>query len=165
VIFVTVGTHARGFDRLLGALGPLAEMDELVVQHGNGPPPVDAAVAVRFMRARDVVSYAERARAVVTHAGVGSFLVAWRAGHVPVVVPRLRSLGEHVDDHQGELVRALEGHGQVIAVWDVANLAAAVRAAPQRRASRAGGPADLHASVRRALDGGQATARRRWMRV
>ena len=44
---------------------------------------------------------------VVTHAGVGSILCADREGHVPLVVPRRHDLGEHVDDHQLELARAL----------------------------------------------------------
>ena len=52
---------------------------------------------------------------VVTHAGVGSVLCARQAGHVPVVVPRLHRLDEHVDDHQVELVAALGADGHVIA--------------------------------------------------
>ncbi len=42
---------------------------------------------------------------VVTHAGVRSILLATNAGHVPIVVPRLKDLGEHVDDHQMDLIR------------------------------------------------------------
>jgi UDP-N-acetylglucosamine transferase subunit ALG13 len=161
VIFVTVGTHAQRFDRLLGALAPLAAMDELVVQHGPGAPPPGATVAVRFLSAHDVVEHVERARAVVTHAGVGSILVAWRAGHVPVVVPRQRRLGEHVDDHQAELARALERHGHVIAVWDVADLATAVDGAPARQAPRPALPEAMMANVRLALDGRPVIAQRR----
>jgi UDP-N-acetylglucosamine transferase subunit ALG13 len=153
VIYVSVGTHHQPFHRLLGALGPLAEIDELYVQHGFGPAPAEARVAVPFLAAGEVIAAMERARAVVTHAGVGSFLVARRAGHVPVLVPRLRRWGEHVDDHQAQLVRALERRGEAIAVWDVADLAAAVRAVPPRRRRRQPAPGALHAAVRRAVDG------------
>jgi beta-1,4-N-acetylglucosaminyltransferase len=158
VIFVTVGTHAQGFDRLLGALGPLAALDELVVQHGPGPVPSEAAVTARFLPARDVARYVEQARAVVSHAGVGTLIIAWRAGHVPVVVPRLHALGEHVDDHQVELVQALEARGEVIGIWDVADLAAAVRSVPPRRPPRAASRKEIQESVRRALDGMPPTA-------
>jgi beta-1,4-N-acetylglucosaminyltransferase len=152
VIYITVGTHHQRFDRLLGALGPLADLDRLVVQHGPGPPPPEADVAVPFVSAREAVAYVERARVVVTHAGVGSFLVARRAGHIPVVVPRLHRYGEHVDDHQAELARALERAGELIAVWDVVRLAEAVRAVPPPR-RRAPAPPALQVAVRRALDG------------
>lgn len=161
MIFVTVGTHAQGFDRLLSALGPLAALDRLVVQHGCGPAPSEAAVAAPYFPAREVVRYVNEAGAVVSHAGVGTFLLAWRAGHVPVVVPRLRAFGEHVDDHQVELVRALEAQGRVIAVWDVAELAAAVCSVPPREPRRAGGRTEIEKSVRRALDGKPRAANRR----
>ena len=56
----------------------------------------------------EMLQHFRAADAVMTHAGVGSILCARRAGHVPVVVPRQRRDGEHVDDHQVELTRALE---------------------------------------------------------
>jgi UDP-N-acetylglucosamine transferase subunit ALG13 len=153
VIFVTVGTHHQRFERLLGALGPLAELDELVVQHGSAPPPLEADRAVPFLSYSEVVAYMRRARAVVTHAGVGSVLVARRAGQAPVVVPRLRALGEHVDDHQIQFVRALEREGLVTVVWDVAELRAAVLAARPAPRPAATPPPALPAAVRHAIDG------------
>jgi beta-1,4-N-acetylglucosaminyltransferase len=45
---------------------------------------------------------------VVTHAGVASMVDAVGAGHRPIVVPRRHHLGEHVDDHQLQIVSALE---------------------------------------------------------
>jgi UDP-N-acetylglucosamine transferase subunit ALG13 len=50
----------------------------------------------------------------VTHAGVGSILSARRAGHVPLVVPRRRALGEHVDDHQVRFAAWMADRGQVV---------------------------------------------------
>jgi len=70
---------------------------------------------------------------VITHAGVGSILAARRAGHVPVVVPRLKRFDEHVDDHQAELTRALAASGKVIPVWDVTKLPETIAFAPPRR--------------------------------
>jgi UDP-N-acetylglucosamine transferase subunit ALG13 len=87
----------------------------------------------------------------VTHAGVGTILCARRAGHTPVVVPRLRRYGEHVDDHQAELTRALESQGAVIAVWEMENLAAAVRSVPPRRPAEEARTGPVHSAVRRAL--------------
>jgi UDP-N-acetylglucosamine transferase subunit ALG13 len=153
VIFVTVGTHHQPFHRLLGALASLATLDELVVQHGNAPAPPEADVAVPYLSPSEIAGYVDRARAVVMHAGVGSFVVAWRVGHVPVMVPRLRRHGEHVDDHQSQLVRALEREHKIVAVWDVDQLADAVLAASPRRPREVARPGPLHLAVRQAIDG------------
>jgi beta-1,4-N-acetylglucosaminyltransferase len=153
VIFVTVGTHPQPFARLLAGLGPLAALDELVVQHGSAPAPAEAAVATAYLSASEVAGYIERARAVVMHAGVGSFAVASRLGHVPVVVPRLRRYGEHVDDHQAQLARALEREGKAVAVFDVAELTSALQSAASLPPPQPSDASVFHAAVRRALDG------------
>jgi UDP-N-acetylglucosamine transferase subunit ALG13 len=88
---------------------------------------------------------------VITHAGVGSIICASREGHVPLVVPRRHDLGEHVDDHQAELTRALAERGSVVAVWDVDELAETVAGAPPRRPPSAMTEPALCPSVRDAL--------------
>jgi UDP-N-acetylglucosamine transferase subunit ALG13 len=87
----------------------------------------------------------------VTHAGVGSILLARREGHTPLVVPRLKRLGEHVDDHQVELTEALAADEKVIALWDMAQIAAAVADAPERGPARPPSAGSLHRAVRAAL--------------
>jgi UDP-N-acetylglucosamine transferase subunit ALG13 len=150
VIFVTVGTHHQPFERLLDALGSLD--DELAVQYGPGQPPA-AAHAEPFMPFDEMLVRFREADTVITHAGVGSIICARREGHVPLVVPRRHELGEHVDDHQVELTRALAERGSVVAVWDVDALAETVATAPPRQpASETVEPA-LCPSVRSALLG------------
>lgn len=46
---------------------------------------------------------------VVAHAGIGSALGALNAGRCPVLVPRRAERGEHVDDHQVQIARELDG--------------------------------------------------------
>lgn len=148
MIFVTVGTHHQPFKRLLDALNQLG--DELVVQYGPGEPPA-AQHAEPFMPFDEMLERFREADTVITHAGVGSIICASREGHVPLVVPRRHDLGEHVDDHQVELTRALAQRGSVVAVWDVDTLAETVTSAPSRRpVSEAVEPA-LCPSVRNAL--------------
>ena len=150
MIFVTVGTHQQPFDRLLDGVAPLAELDDLVVQHGNGRAPAAAGVAIPFLGWSEMVAYMERANVVVSHGGVGSILLARRAGHIPVVVPRRHAHGEHVDDHQLEVVRCLEHRGEIVAVHDVERLADAVRALPSA-APGVAAEEDLVSAVRLAL--------------
>jgi len=132
VIFATVGSHPSfRFDRFLTALEGVAT-EELVVQHGPGNPPRNATRAVPWMSFAEIVEQMERAGHVISHAGVGTILCATRAGHVPIVVPRLSSFDETVDDHQLELGRKLADDERVILVEDTRGLAAALAAAPAR---------------------------------
>jgi UDP-N-acetylglucosamine transferase subunit ALG13 len=65
-----------------------------------------------------MVTTIRQARAVVTHAGVGSVLVALANGKRPIVLPRLKKFGEAVDDHQLELGRRFAAAGLVTLVED-----------------------------------------------
>jgi UDP-N-acetylglucosamine transferase subunit ALG13 len=141
VIFVTVGTHQQPFERLLEGLSGLGA-ERCVVQHGHGSPPSGTARAVAFMPFDEVQRDLETCEVVITHAGVGSILAARRLGHLPVVVPRMKRFGEHVDDHQAELTRALASTGQVLPAWDIAKLPEIVASVPPRR-SHAASPGRL----------------------
>jgi UDP-N-acetylglucosamine transferase subunit ALG13 len=152
LIFVTVGTHHDPFERLLGALGEL-DGSELVVQYGPGAPPPGVARAEAYLPFEQMVEYFREAEKVITHAGVGSILCARREGHTPLVVPRRHDLGEHVDEHQAELTRALAARGSVVAVWDLAELPTLLAEVPPRRAVTAAVEPPLCPSVRAALAG------------
>jgi UDP-N-acetylglucosamine transferase subunit ALG13 len=164
VIFATVGSHpAYGFDRFLRALESVP--GELVVQHGPGEPPPNAARAVAWMSFPEIVEQMERAEHVVSHAGAGTILCAARAGHVPIVFPRLERYGETVDDHQLELARRLAADGTVAIAESESQLLAALGSTPPRGAEAALlAGADLVAAVRGELAaarrGPQARSRR-----
>jgi beta-1,4-N-acetylglucosaminyltransferase len=106
MIFVTVGTNEARFDRLLRAVAELSIDEELVVQHGHSSPicPLHAEL-VDFLSFEHMVTTIRRARVVVTHAGVGSVMVALANERRPIVVPRRKSFAEAVDDHQLQLGR------------------------------------------------------------
>jgi len=151
VIFATVGSHPTfAFERLLRGL-EAAALDDLVVQYGPGAPPAGASRAVAWMSLPEVLETMDRADHVISHAGVGTVLCATRAGHVPVVVPRLRRHGETVDDHQLDLGRALAETGRLVLVEDVGELGAALGQAPARGASTALDGTELISAVRAEL--------------
>jgi UDP-N-acetylglucosamine transferase subunit ALG13 len=52
---------------------------------------------------------------VVAQGGVGSTLDALAVGHLPVLVPRRKRHGEHVDDHQAEMSYSFADLGLAIA--------------------------------------------------
>jgi UDP-N-acetylglucosamine transferase subunit ALG13 len=154
MIFATVGTHHQPFARFLAALRELD--DEVIVQYGRNERPEWAARAEAFMPFKDILECMRTADAVVTHAGVGSILSASTLGQVPIVVPRLARLGEHVDDHQVELSRALGRGGRVVVVWEGDDLSAAIASVRSLASPERLRVTPLHAAVREALVTGSA---------
>jgi UDP-N-acetylglucosamine transferase subunit ALG13 len=158
VIFATVGSTQIPFERFVRALEALPG-EQLLVQHGPVEPPAGAAQSEAFMQFPEVIESMERADVVVCHAGAGSILCALRAGHTPVVVPRLKRYEETVDDHQVEFSRALAAEGKVLAVEDLETLAAVVKSAPARRSPQdRKGLLPIQAAVREALHASPAAA-------
>ncbi|HEY1369614.1 MAG TPA: glycosyltransferase [Gaiellaceae bacterium] len=132
MIFVTVGTNEARFDRLLRAVADLRLDEELVVQHGHSSPiEVARGEVVDFLPFERMVELVRESRAVITHAGVGSVMVALSGGKRPIVVPRLKAHAEAVDDHQLQLGRRFAAAGLVTLVEDPASLADVVTRAQE----------------------------------
>lgn len=153
MIFATVGTHHDGFPRMLRALELLPSDVELVVQHGHGDAPANATVAAPFLPFSEMSANFAAADVVLTHAGVGSILLAIQHGHAPIIFPRLKRHGEHVDDHQLELAEQMSARRLVRVVREAHELPDAVRDAPRRGANVRLPQTGLHAAVRAALRG------------
>lgn len=132
MIFVTVGTHNQGFERLVKKADEIARdlKEEVVIQRGNTAYEPRYARFFDFASREEIAEWVEKARVVVTHGGAGSIVFALSRGKPVIVVPRLKKYHEHVNDHQVELARALEEEGRVKAVHDVEELKAALEAAP-----------------------------------
>jgi UDP-N-acetylglucosamine transferase subunit ALG13 len=148
MIFVTVGTNEAPFDRLLEGVDALNLDEELVVQHGPSPIRPRRADCHEFLAFDQIVEYVRAARVVISHAGVGSVLVALANDKHPVVVPRLRQFGEAVDDHQLSFARRLHREGVLTCAerreaFELAVLAGRPPAPPRRRSGKL--VDDLHA--------------------
>jgi UDP-N-acetylglucosamine transferase subunit ALG13 len=126
MILVSVGTNEARFDRLLGWVAQLDGREELVVQHGPSRVRSPHARHVDYLPFDELVALVRASRVFVTHAGVGSIIVALTAGRRPIVASRLKQLGEAVDDHQVSLANRLEAEGLVTVVHSANELADAV---------------------------------------
>jgi UDP-N-acetylglucosamine transferase subunit ALG13 len=114
-VFVTVGTDHHPFDRLVGWIdawleGEAREAVRCFVQRGTSSRPARAESS-DFLEYEALRTAMCEADAVVCHGGPGTILLAAEAGKLPVVVPRLRALGEHVDDHQLIFARRMAQEG------------------------------------------------------
>jgi UDP-N-acetylglucosamine transferase subunit ALG13 len=112
---VSVGTtESYGFRRMLEALADSLRDVDTLWQTGA------TDVSGLNIPARATVPHGELLEAVaaadviVCHAGTGAALTALEAGRCPVLVPRLRRHGEHVDDHQVQIAAELSGRGLAV---------------------------------------------------
>jgi UDP-N-acetylglucosamine transferase subunit ALG13 len=116
-IVVTVGSLGFSFSRLVERLRGVIPADaEVLLQLGvDAPGTVWPGARIEGKMPPDELSE-EMASAdvVIAHSGIGSALAALDAGRMPVLVPRLKRFGEHVDDHQGQIARTLERRGLAI---------------------------------------------------
>jgi UDP-N-acetylglucosamine transferase subunit ALG13 len=127
MIFVSVGTNEARFDRLLREVADLQGAEERLVQHGHSIAiPGPGVELVDFLPFDAMAEEIRRCRVLVTHAGVGTVLVALANGKRPVVVPRRKAFDEAVDDHQLQLGRRFAAAGLVTLVEDPADLAGAL---------------------------------------
>lgn len=126
MIFVTVGSQKFQFDRLMRAVDELAASG--AVEGGAFAQTGSCTYEPRHMRHEaflDREGFRARMGAsdvVVTHGGTGAIIGAVKAGKKVIAVPRLAEYGEHVDDHQVEIVRQFGEMGLIEPCMDPAGL-------------------------------------------
>ncbi|MFH1836464.1 MAG: PssE/Cps14G family polysaccharide biosynthesis glycosyltransferase [Methanobacteriota archaeon] len=126
MIFVTISKGA--FDRLIKSVDSLAERidEDIVMQIGNTRHIPRNTQFFRFCSKKEMDDYYKKADLIITHGGAGSLFSALRFSKKCIAVPRYREFGEHVDDHQLQIVRELAKEKRVIAVYDVNELEEAI---------------------------------------
>ena len=129
MILLTLGTHPQPFERAVDWALDLD--DELVVQHGSTPARPDAGGAKwhEFLDHDILGGLMACADLVICHAGVGTVMSALRLGRTPVVMPRLMEHGEHIDNHQLQITRALASRNYIIPCTERHELEAAMEIA------------------------------------
>lgn len=115
-VFVVVGTDHHRFDRLIGWIDQWAQRRPdvtVLVQRGTAAAPQHAS-SVELLPYERVQQHMADAAVVVSHGGPGTIMDCRAAGTLPIVVPRTRALGEHVDDHQVVFARATAAAGVIL---------------------------------------------------
>lgn len=127
MIFVTVGTHEQPFDRLLRNIDNLVAdgtiTEEVIIQSGYSTYNPVHCKSNKLISYQEMVKNVGLARIVITHGGPASFIMPLQMGKIPVVVPRQKQFGEHVNDHQLEFCRQVtERQKNIIVVEDIGKL-------------------------------------------
>ena len=108
MIFVTLGSQKFPFNRLL------KKIDELI-EDGTITEPVFAQTGASdyipkryeykpFLDREEFARQMSLCDTVITHGGTGAIIGAVKKGKKVIAVPRLAKYGEHVDDHQLQLI-------------------------------------------------------------
>lgn len=120
--FVAMGTHWQPFDRLMAMVDDAA-------RDGILPSPITAQVG-EFTYSSDRVetissvspacldALIRGSEVVVCHGGAGIIATTLRVGRRPLVLARREADGEHIDDHQHEIVDKLASLGLLTRLGD-----------------------------------------------
>jgi len=132
MIFVTVGTNYRGFERLIKKIDEIAgKIDEEVVAQ-IGPInyiPKNMTYFTFIEDEKKLLELFKNARIIVSHAGAGTLLTIFKYKKPAVIVPRLKKFNEVIDDHQLELTEFLKKEEKAVIVDDIENLEDALKKA------------------------------------
>lgn len=109
MIFVTVGSQKFQFNRLLKEIDELIENkvinEEVFAQIGVSDYKPQNYKYKEFVTQDEFNKYLDEARLIITHAGTGVIVNAIKKGKKVIGIPRLSKFGEHVDDHQIQLLK------------------------------------------------------------
>lgn len=118
MIFVTVGSRPYPFDRLFKKLDELCEngtiSDAIFAQIGTSSYEPRHFAFADFISPEEFQQKILDADIVISHGASGSIMKALNAGKKVVAVARLEKYGEHINDHQIQMIQAFESNGYVL---------------------------------------------------
>lgn len=135
MVFVTVGSQKFQFDRLLKKVDQLVETgvisEPVFMQSGCCAYQPLHCAAKAFLDRDEFAQKLDQADLIITHAGAGTIVGSMKRGKKIIAVPRRKQYGEHVDDHQLQILRQFEQTGQICVCYEVGELEQALERVEQ----------------------------------
>lgn len=133
MIFIVLGSQKFPFDRLLQSVDKLVSEGKLTgdifAQRGASSYMPQKFPSEAFMDTERFNQEMNRADIIITHGGTGAIIKAVKLGKKVIVVPRRAQYGEHVDDHQLQIMDMFAGLDLVLPCMEPDQLAEAVEKA------------------------------------
>ena len=130
MILVMLGTQNNSFHRLLEEIDKLINKgvikEKVVVQAGYTKYKSKNMEIFSLIPQEKLEEYQKQANLIITHGGVGSIITSLKLGKKVIAVPRLHEYGEHVNDHQKQIVENFDKEGYIIGIKDVSELEKAI---------------------------------------
>lgn len=131
MIFVTLGSQKFQFNRLLKELDRLIEEkkidEEIFAQIGYSDYKPKHFEYKEFVDRDEFKEIMDKCDIVIAHGGTGAIITAVKKDKKVIAVPRLAKYGEHVDDHQIQLVDEFKELTLIYPVYDEKELGKAIR--------------------------------------
>ena len=122
MIFVTLGSQKFQFNRLLIELDKLVEekkiCNDMFAQIGYSDYKPKNYEFKEFLDREQFAEIMERCEIVITHGGTGAIVGAVKRDKKVIAVPRLAKFGEHVDDHQLQIIDQFTNMNFIVGVKD-----------------------------------------------
>ncbi len=118
MIFVTLGTQDKPFERLLASIEEQIEkeniIEEVVVQAGYTKYATEKMQVFDLVDREEFVRLVNECNILITHGGVGSILTGLKNNKKVIACPRLYKYGEHMNDHQMQIVSVFAKEGYLL---------------------------------------------------
>jgi len=126
MIFVITGTEAFPFNRLIIEIDRLKKKnqihDDVQIQLGSCTYKPEYCTWTNWLPFDIMCEKIREASIVIAHAGAGTTLLCLELGKTPVIVTRLKSYSEHLDDHQIPFAKMMEQLNYAIVAYDVSEI-------------------------------------------
>jgi len=131
MILIMLGTQNNSFERLLKEVEKCIDKklidEEVIVQAGATKFKSKNMKILKLISQDRLNKYVEQANFVITHGGVGSIVTCLKAGKKVIAVPRYHKYGEHVNDHQLQIIETFDGQGFIKGIKDLEELEEAIK--------------------------------------
>ena len=122
MIFVTLGSQNFQFNRLLIELDKLVEekkiCNDIFAQIGYSDYKPKNYEFKEFLDREQFAEFMDKCDTVITHGGTGAIVGAVKRDKKVIAVPRLAKFGEHVDDHQLQIIDQFTNMNFIVGVKD-----------------------------------------------
>lgn len=122
MILVTLGTQKQPFTRLLDRLENSNIKDEIIVQAGHTNYKSKKMKIIDFIDYEEMNKLVDKADIIITHGGTGSIVGPLKKNKKVIAAARLKKYGEHVDDHQIQIVDMFADVGYILKLDENSNL-------------------------------------------
>ena len=126
MVLVLLGTQNNSFHRLLEEIEKNIEdgtiKEQVIVQAGYTKFKSNNMEIFDLIPKEKLEKYQEEANYIITHGGVGSIIESLKKGKKVIAIPRKQKYGEHVNDHQIDIVQTFNEKGYLIGLNDVEEL-------------------------------------------
>lgn len=130
MIFITLGSQKFQFNRLLMEIDKLVEsseiIDEVFAQIGYSDYLPEHYGYKKFLDRNEFSKMEAKADIIITHGGTGAIIGAVKKRKKVIAVPRLARYGEHVDDHQLQIVSQFREQNLICGIDDCSEIKDAI---------------------------------------